>query len=181
MNFVFDCSTVARSARFITPKKIGSAIAKGILSMAFFASAARADISPSTTVDPYVESHLSGVTVKSILTVDDGTIPKTGGGTTRLAGIPDGIGVIDGDDLSPAETGFFYLLVNHELNSNAGVERDHGEMGAFISKWKIDKTTHEVVEGDDLVKTFFQWDEGTDAFVEVVPGVDDLAEFNRFC
>ena len=94
-----------------------------------------ADTSPSTTVDPYIESHLPGVLVESILTVDDGTIPDSDGGTTRLVGIPDVIGVIDGADLTPAEPDFFYLLVNHELNSTQGVARDHGEMGAFVSKW----------------------------------------------
>ncbi len=52
-----------------------------------------------------------------------------------MVGIPDGIGVIDGADLAPAEPDFFYLLVNHELNSTQGVARDHGEMGAFVSKW----------------------------------------------
>jgi len=140
-----------------------------------------ADTSPSTTVDPYIESHLPDVTVKSILTVDDGTIPDSDGGTTRLVGIPDGIGVIDGADLTPAEPDFFYLLVNHELNSTQGVERDHGEIGAFVSKWKINKTTHEVVEGDDLIKTVFDWDEGTDTFLEIDPGVGDLAELDRLC
>lgn len=44
--------------------------------------------SPSTTVSPYLTSHLPGLDLVSILTVDDGSVPKTGGGTTRLVGIP---------------------------------------------------------------------------------------------
>ena len=54
---------------------------------------------PSTTVAPYLDSHLPNVSIQSILTVGDGTIPKSGGGDTRFVGIPDGLGVIDGADL----------------------------------------------------------------------------------
>ncbi|MCW1925668.1 choice-of-anchor J domain-containing protein [Luteolibacter arcticus] len=131
---------------------------------------------PSTVTPPYLRSHLPGVTVKSILTTGDGTVPKTGGGTTRLAGIPDGLGVIDGDDLTPAEPGYFYLLVNHELGATQGIARAHGDMGAFVSKWKIDKTTHQVVEGSDLIHSFFDWNEGSGNYV---PGLD--GSFDRMC
>lgn len=130
--------------------------------------------SPSTTTSPYLVSDLPGVTIESILTVDDGTIPRTGGGTTRLVGIPDGLGVIDGDDLTPAEPGFFYLLVNHELVNSQGIVRDHGNAGAFVSRWKVDKTTHEVVEGSDLIQQFFDWNEGLNAFVPASTAFDRL-------
>lgn len=73
------------------------------------------------------------------------------------------------------EPGFFYLLVNHELNSTQGVARDHGEVGAFVSKWKVDKTTLEVVEGDDLSKEFYDWNEETGSF-EL-----STATYNRLC
>lgn len=135
--------------------------------------------SPSTTVSPYVVSQLPGVTIESILTVDDGTIPRVGGGTTRLAGIPDGIGVIDGSELTPPDPGFFYLLVNHELNSSQGVPRAHGNAGAFVSKWRIDKTTHEVVEGSDLVQQFFDWNEGSGTFVPSSTSFDRLCSADR--
>lgn len=129
--------------------------------------------SPSSTVAPYLETHLPNVLLESILTVDDLDIPKTGGGMTRLVGIPDGIGAIDGDELG--EPGFFYLIVNHELNSSQGIARDHGNGGAFVSLWKVDKNTFEVVEGDDLIKQVFDWDEGSQSF--------NLASttFSRFC
>lgn len=121
---------------------------------------------PSTTTPPYLRSHLPGTVIESILTVGDGTVvPKVGGGATRLAGIPDGIGVIDGDDLSPPEPGIFWLYMNHELNATQGIARDHGQIGAFVSAWKIDKTTHEVLEGDDLIKEYYDWDEDTSSFV----------------
>lgn len=132
---------------------------------------------PSTAVDPYVISHLPGVEIKSILTVDDGeSVPKTGGGTTRLVGIPDGIGAYDGADVG--ESGFFYLLVNHEINRTQGTVRDHGSIGSFVSKWKIDKSTHEVVEGDDLIKEFYEWNDGTSSYDVVTPGT---FSFSRMC
>jgi len=137
--------------------------------------AAAQTTSPSTTVAPYLQSHLPGMSIESILTVDDGTVPKAGGGITRLVGIPDGIGVVDGNELTPAEPNFFYLLVHHELNSSQGVTRDHGNAGAFTSKWKVDKTTHEVVEGDDLIKQYFDWNSGTSSFVA------GSTTFDRFC
>ena len=43
--------------------------------------------------------------------------------------------VVDGNELTPAEPNFFYLLVHHELNSSQGVTRDHGNAGAFISNF----------------------------------------------
>jgi PKD repeat protein len=135
--------------------------------------------SPSTTVPPYLVSDLPGVAIESILTVDDGTIPRAGGGTTRLVGIPDGLGAIDGADLTPAEPGFFYLLVNHELVNNQGSIRDHGNVGAFVSKWKIDKATHAVVEGSDLIQQFFDWNEGASAFVPASTSFDRLCSADR--
>jgi PKD repeat protein len=131
--------------------------------------------SPSTTVPPYLVSELPGVAIESILTVDDGTIPRAGGGSTRLVGIPDGLGVIDGSDLTPAEPGFFYLLVNHELVNNQGSVRDHGNAGAFVSKWKIDKSTHAVVEGSDLIQQYFDWNEGASSFFA------SSTSFDRLC
>ncbi len=125
---------------------------------------------PSTTVAPYLDSHLPGVTIKSLLTVGDGvTIPKTGGGTTRLIGICDGLGGFDNGD------GTFTLLLNHEINSAQGVVRDHGSIGSFVSKWVIDKTTHEVISGDDLVNEVFNW---TGAAYSATPAV---TAFDRLC
>ena len=129
--------------------------------------------SPSTTVLPYLETHLPGVMLESILTVDDLTVPKTGGGTIQMIGIPDGIGAIDGAELG--EPDFFYLLVNHEINRSDGAANDHGSVGAFVSKWKVRKSDHAVVEGDDLIKQVFGWDEPNEQFVL------EQTTFARFC
>jgi len=140
---------------------------------AMLPAAAFAATSPSTTVDPYITTHLPGITITSILTVDDGmTIPDTDGGTTRLVGIPDGMGAYDGSEVG--ENGYFYLLVNHEIPQSQGIIRDHGGMGAFVSKWKIDKTTLEAVEGEDLIKEVYLYN-GT-SFV-----LDPTYTFDRLC
>eukprot|EP00934_Nitzschia_sp_Nitz4_P002920 Nitzschia sp. Nitz4//NODE_444_length_18484_cov_71.934560//28//5304//NITZ4_additional_000056-RA//-1//CDS//3329531893//2910//frame0 len=132
-------------------------------------SQALAATSPSTTVDSYILTHLDGIGFTSILTVDDGVmIPKANsdsGETTQLVGTPDGLAFIDGVDIDPADTNYFYLLANHELDPTAGGVRDHGAAGAFVSKWKIAKDTLEVVEGDDLIKEFYSWNWTTEEWV----------------
>jgi MYXO-CTERM domain-containing protein len=55
----------------------------------------------------------------------DVTYEKIGGGTYRLAGIPDGMGAYDNGN------GTFTLLVNHELGATSGIARAHGASGAF--------------------------------------------------
>jgi uncharacterized protein YjiK len=107
---------------------------------------------PSTTVAPYLTSHLPGVSIQSLLTVGDGqTVPKVGGGTTRLVGIPDGLGAYDNGD------GTFTILMNHEVTNTQGITRAHGSVGSFVSKWVVNKTTKQVVSGDDLIKQVFNW------------------------
>ena len=159
--------------------RIFSVLLLGALTFFTAQTASAQGSSPSTTVAPYLDSALPGVTITSILTVDDGIVPKTGGGTTRLVGIPDGVGVVDGNELTPAEPNFFYLIVNHELNSTQGIVRDHGSNGAFVSKWKVDKNTLEVVEGDDLIKQVFDWDENTQSFSPASITFDRMCSSDR--
>ncbi len=94
---------------------------------------------------PYVVPLAPNVTIQALLTVGD-TVPQTGGGNYRMVGIPDGTGAFDNGD------GTFTVLMNHELRNNAGVARDHGAVGAFVSKFIIDKATLNVLQGDDLIK-----------------------------
>jgi hypothetical protein len=120
---------------------------------------------PSSSVEPYVEGSIPGVSVTSMLTVGDS---PTGSGY-RMVGIPDGLGAIDNGD------GTFTLLMNHELGPTAGIVRAHGAAGAFVSKWVIDAATLEVVAGEDQIQRVFVWEPGT-GFVE------SLSEaLNRLC
>src|SRR5690606_28818044 len=86
-----------------------------------------------------------GATVVSVLTVTDVV------GSYTFAGLPDGIGAYDngGND--------FTLLVNHEMGNTAGAVHAHGSIGAFVSKFVIDKTTLAVTSGADLIQSVNLW------------------------
>lgn len=105
------------------------------------AQAAPAPTGPSSSAGPYVLTSSPGVVTKSILSVGD----QADNGY-RMVGKPDGLGAFDNGD------GTFTLLMDQELPATAGVERDHGSIGAFISRWTIDSESLRVLAGDDLIK-----------------------------
>lgn len=113
---------------------------------------------PSTASTPYVLPTLAGYETTSILTTDntgatpDDVVPKVGGGTYGMDGIPDGLGAFDNGD------GTFTLIMNHELGSTQGVVRAHGAVGTYLSKFVINKNTLAVVSGEDLMKQVYGWD-----------------------
>src|SRR5262245_2379420 len=102
----------------------------------------------SATQSPYVLPVLPAVQTASILTVGDSV------NGYRMVGIPDGLGAVDNGD------GTFTLVMNHELLSTQGVLRAHGAIGAFVSKWVINKSTLQVISGQDLMQQVFEWDSG---------------------
>jgi hypothetical protein len=116
---------------------------------------------------PYLVPSTPGVTVTPVLTVGE---TGTQDSTYRMVGIPDGLGAYDNGD------GTFTVLMNHELGNTAGVVRDHGAKGAFVSKWVIKKDTLEVLSGDDLIKNVKIWNPATSAFESAA-----AFAFNRFC
>jgi Ca2+-binding RTX toxin-like protein len=127
-------------------------------------------IGPSTTQTPYLVSTSAGVTFTSILSVGDQVGLKSDGITPwKMVGIPDGLGAYDNGD------GTLTVLMNHELRETAGVVRDHGAAGSFISKLVIDKTTLEVTAADDLVQKVFTYNSATEAYAE------SSLPFSRFC
>ena len=95
-----------------------------------------------------------------------------------MVGIPDGLGAFDNGD------GTFTVLMNHELSPTQGVARDHGGIGAFVSKLVIDKTTLEVLQGSDLIKHVFLYDTTTDSFYDPVADGNPATlpyQFDRLC
>lgn len=102
-------------------------------------------IGPSTSTAPYLLPSAPGVITKSILTVGDNIDGY------RLAGIPDGLGVMQGKHDT------FTLLVNHEIGSGLGVTRAHGGIGAFVSQWSIDEDNLKVRSGKDLIRDLYVW------------------------
>jgi hypothetical protein len=47
------------------------------------------------------------------------------------------------------------------IGNTVGVTRDHGDKGAFVSKWIIKKSNLRVVSGSDLMQQVYLWDAGT--------------------
>lgn len=132
---------------------------------------------PSTASTPYVAPTLPGYETISVLTVDntgatpDDVVPKAGGGSYGMSGLPDGLGAFDNND------GTFTLVMNHELGNTAGVVRDHGAKGSYVSKFVINKNTLQVVSGTDLMKQVYGWNNGLQ---QSIPTASAVA-FNRFC
>ncbi len=139
-----------------------------IVSSQAFAGSATAG--PSSSETPYVVPVAKGVVTKSLLTVGDSVNFKADGVTPyRMVGIPDGLGAFDNGD------GTFTILMNHELGNSSGVPRDHGQRGAFVSRWVIDKDSLTVLHGEDLIKTAYSWNAATGAYQPISGG------FARFC
>lgn len=105
---------------------------------------------PSSSATAYILPIAgTGVVTKSILTTGD-TI-----GGYKMAGIPDGLGAFDNND------GTFTVLMNQEIVSTKGAVRSHGGMGAFVSRWIINKTDLSVVSGSDLIRNVYGWNSAT--------------------
>ncbi len=122
---------------------------------------------PSVAITPILSV---GDTVSDNYATNDGAVGVSP--DYRMVGIPDGLGAFDNGN------GTFTVLMNHELGNTVGIARDHGGNGAFVSRWVIDKSSLQVLEGDDLIKTLYVWDPGTNAFVV---GTGALNVMNRLC
>lgn len=117
------------------------------------------------TTSPYILGYEPNVSFKTIATVGD----TLDGASYRMVGIPDGLGAFDNGD------GTITVLMNHELGNTVGVVRDHGAIGAFVSKWTLDKATLSVVTADDAIQTMMLWNDGASAFEASTYAA------NRFC
>jgi len=107
---------------------------------------ANAITGPSSSQSPYIVRSQPGVVTKAIFTVGDSVNLKPDGITPyRMVGIPDGLGAYDNGD------GTFTVLMNHELGNTVGTPRAHGNIGAFISEWIINKSDLSVVSVNDFI------------------------------
>ena len=127
----------------------------GVAATAGTAALANTINGPSSSQSPYVVRSLPGVVTKSILTVGDSVNAKPDGTPYRMVGIPDGLGAFDNGD------GTFTVLLNHELPANRGITRAHGAIGAFVSKWTIQKGSLRVLHGEDLIQQVATWNTAT--------------------
>jgi len=110
---------------------------------------------PRTTVNPYVVPVADGVSTRSLLTVGD----KPAANGYRMAGIPDGLGAVRNSG------GTFDLFMNHELRPTQGITRRHGQIGAFVSKLRVDRGSLDVRSGSDLIDPGVDyWDYATQTY-----------------
>jgi len=168
-SFIF-ATAVAGSAALACASTAGAVVGTGVTG-------------PSTTVAPYVKPVADGVQTTSVLTVNDAGVGGTG--PYKMVGIPDGLGA------RQSTNGKFDLYMNHELGGTAGITRTHGQKGAFVSHWVIDRNTLAVASGNDLVDSVSYWDYPTGAFGATpssasAPMSNPLflaqnAAFQRFC
>lgn len=129
---------------------------------------------PSSSETPYVVPVAPNVTTAAIATVGDELDlkldpPGQAGEPYRMVGIADGLGAYDNHD------GTFTLLMNHEISEDQGAVRAHGEDGAFVSKWTIDKATLEVLGAQDLIERVYTYDPASGEYRL------DQASLSRLC
>ena len=148
------------------------------------ATQAQAARGPSTTTDPYTGIFSGNSTIQnitSILTVGDSVNKTGGGGSYRMAGIPDGLGAYDNNN------GTFTVLMTHETSPTytfgsstlTTPTRDHGGNGSFISEWIINKNDFSVVSGGDLMKEVKLWDSANSTWNTVTDV--NVKTFSRLC
>ena len=132
-----------------------------------FSLPALAGTGPSSSQTPYLTPTSDLVQFTSILTTGD----KISG--YAMVGIPDGLGAFDNKD------GTITVLMNYELPNTSGVTRAHGGIGAFVSQWVIDKTTLQVLSGEDLIKKIYSYNSNSVGDYSQISGA--ALAFGRFC
>jgi hypothetical protein len=133
---------------------------------------------PSSSQTPYITPTADGWDVTSLITVGDSAKEAP----YRMVGIPDGLGAVAGK-FNPAngeyvaDKAFMTVFLNHELGSTLGVQRAHGQKGAFVSQWTVHLNSLAVTRGEDLVRKVMTWDYATNQFVDT----SGTTAFNRLC
>src|SRR2546421_3335574 len=101
---------------------VGTAAVATIVTAMPAAAAPPRATGPNPPTPPYVLPTAPGVTIVSLLTVDDAGSASNG---YEMVGIPDGLGA--------RRTGNTVTVnMNHELPADRGIVRRHGQQGAFV-------------------------------------------------
>jgi hypothetical protein len=123
---------------------------------------------PSSSQSSYIQPLVPGSTITAIISAGNAV------GNYTMSGTPDGLGAFDNGN------GSFTLLMNHEFGNTAGIARAHGAVGAFVSKWVINKSNLSVVSGQDLMQNVNLWN-GTGYTTYNATNPSTLTAFGRFC
>jgi len=121
----------------------------------------------STEKTPYMTPIIPSAKFTSLMTVGDSI------STYKMSGLMDGMGAYDNNN------GTFTLLINHEISNSLGKVRAHGNTGAYVSKWVINKSDLQVVSGSDLISKVNLWNgSGYTTYTSSSPMP---VGFSRFC
>ncbi len=124
----------------------------------------------TTSQTPYLVPSQSNVHFVSLLSAGDVAGVKADGVTPyRMVGVPDGLGAFDNGN------GTITVLMNHEIGPAAGVIRETGQLGSFVSKLIVDKATLSIVSASDATTQAFTWNTTTQAYEPATTA------FARFC
>ena len=121
----------------------------------------------NSSQSPYLLPLTPGGAFTSLITAGDAV------GSYKMAGLGDGMGAYDNGN------GTFTMLLAHEAGNTVGVTRAHGNTGAFVSKWIINKSNLSLVSGSDLIKDVYLWN-GT-GYTKYNSANPAVSGFNRFC
>lgn len=122
----------------------------------------------SSSQSPYLLPSTPNTTITSIMTATQAI------GTYTMSGLMDGMGAYDNGD------GTFTALINHEIGNTVGSVRAHGHIGAFVSKWVINKSNLSVISGSDLIQGVQLWN-GTSYTLYNASNTSTLAQIGRLC
>ncbi|CAN5840412.1 hypothetical protein BH11PLA1_BH11PLA1_24420 [soil metagenome] len=166
-----------------------------LLLVAGLAATASAQVfkGPSTNQFPYMKpaDAASGIRIYSVASNGNGTGGladelytniDTLANTYRMVGIPDGAGAYPvNTDGGPRQ---FNFTMNHELGRTAGIARRTGQIGAFVSEWRIngDPTSSnflQVIGAHDQASTIVLFEGGV--YVEHTAANPGVPAFDRFC
>ena len=121
----------------------------------------------NSSQSPYLLPLTPGGAFTSLITAGDAV------GSYKMVGLGDGMGAYDNGN------GTFTMLLAHEAGNTVGVTRAHGNTGAFVSKWIINKSNLSLVSGSDLIKDVYLWN-GT-GYTKYNSANPAASGFNRFC
>jgi hypothetical protein len=102
----------------------------------------RCEIGPSATAIPFMKALVDDVRIVNLLSAgvrDDGYV---------VGGIMDGLGALE----ASANASQIVVLMNHELKHTAGVTREHGARGAYVSRVVLERETLAVVSVEDFLR-----------------------------
>ena len=123
---------------------------------------------PSTSITPYMWPAVPGASVISILSSGESVNGYS------LCAPGDGMGYLDNGGTT------FTVYHNVEISYPSGSIRAHGQPGAFIQEWVIQKSNFQVLSGSDLIQQVNLWT-GSTYTTYNANNTSTIAAFSRFC